>query len=177
MEEFEKSSAEQTLSVIATVILVLGLIGTAVSFFSLCVLWDYSGMDGINWAGIPTAINILIASLLGWSLLNVMVEISMNIRTLRKLKASDKVEVKQDDDWRKEFAVLITLEQKDKARELLYRRILTSDLFKRVLGNKSQANNNILMKDLNDYFIIYLRAIGEESFNVESQNNIYNAFK
>lgn len=177
MEDFEKTSAENTLSSMAIIVLILGILGTVVSFFSLCVLWDYSGMDGISWAGIPTTINILIATLLGWSLLKVMVEISVNIRTLRKLKSSDKVEVRQGDDWRKEFAVFIAFEQKDKARELLYRSILNSDLFKRVVGCKTPENRDILMKDLNDYFCPYLRAIGEESFKVNLSNNIYDIFK
>lgn len=163
------------LASMAIAVLVLGAI---VTFVTSCIEWkSYGGFDEINWMGIPGFVNILMITLVGWALLNVMVDISVNIRTLRILKVSDSVEAKNDDEWKKEFAVLITLKQKDKARELLYRRILTSNSFKHILGNKNQATRDVIMKDLNDSFSTYLRAIGENSFNVEHQDSIYNAFK
>lgn len=87
METKKLTSAEKTLAVMAKTVLVLGIIGSIIVFFATCALWQYSkysgdivGMDGINWLGLPYFILSVMFTLISWSVLSILVEISVNIR-------------------------------------------------------------------------------------------------
>lgn len=88
METKKLTPAEKTLATMAKAVLVLGVIGSIIVFFATCAIWQYSkysggivGMDGINWLGLPYFIFSVMFTLISWSVLSVLVEISVNIRT------------------------------------------------------------------------------------------------
>ena len=88
MKTKKLTSAEKTLSVMAKLVLVLGIIGSIIVFFASCAIWQYSkysggivGMDGVNWLGLPYFIFCIMFTLISWSVLSILVEISVNIRT------------------------------------------------------------------------------------------------
>lgn len=172
MEKKEMSSAEKTLSTMATVVLVLGVIGSIATFFSSCVTWEtkYDGlsMDGINWLGFPILIYIVMATLIGWSLLSVIAEISVNIRQQKGGK---------NDDWKKDFAVLIATEQITMAKTLLYSIILESPQFKKVLEGGREEYHSACLKELHNMYGLYLKALGEDQFKFDKTNELFNAFK
>lgn len=171
----EMTSAEKTLSSMATVVLVLGIVGAIATFFSSCISWEISqysgsikGIDGINWLGLPSLIYIVMATLIGWSVLSVIVEISVNIRL---------GSVTKEDNWRKEFAVLIATDQKQRAKELLYRIILQSPEFSKVLTGGRDEYHAACVKEVNSTYSIYLKAIGDDSFKISESDEIFNVFR
>lgn len=171
----EMTSAEKTLSSMATVVLVLGIIGSIATIFSSCISWDISeysgsinGMDGINWLGLPTLIYIVMATLIGWSVLSVVAEMSVNIRLGR---------VGKDDNWRKEFAMLIATDQKLRAKELLYRVILQSSEFSKVLEGGRDEYHAACVKEVNGTYSVYLKAIDEDGFKISETDKIFDVFR
>lgn len=87
MKTKKLTPAEKTLAAMAKTILVLGAIGSIIVFFASCTIWQYSknsggiiGMDGINWLGMPYFIFCVMFTLISWSVLSILVEISVNIR-------------------------------------------------------------------------------------------------
>ncbi len=159
----------------AIVVLVLGIIGSIATFFSSCIMWDIStysgsinGIDGINWLGLPSLIYIIMATLIGWSVLSVVVEISVNVR---------KGSMGEKDNWKKDFAVLIATDQKKQARELLYRVILESHQFKKVLEGGRDEYHQACVKEVNNIYSVYLKAIGEESFKISESDEIFDVFR
>lgn len=165
----EMTPAEKALSIIAKVVLVFGAIGSIATFFISCIVWDrYDGMDGINWFGLPSLIYIAMATLIGWSILSVITEMSINIRLGR---AHD------ENNWRKEFAVLIATDQKQRAKELLYRVILQSPEFKKVITGGREEYHAACVKDVNSIYSVYLQAIGENCFKINESDNIFDVFR
>lgn len=169
METKKLTTAESTLATMTTVVLVLGIIGSIAVFFSSCISWKISsysgeikGIDGFNWMGLPILIYCVIATLISWSVLSVLVEISANIRS----------ESTQTNSWEKDFAVMIATNNTDKAKEVLYRAIFESDEFKLVLtgGNETFHQGNI--EKLNAKFLKYLKKIGEDRF-IYTENSDY----
>lgn len=167
--------AEKTLSLMSSVVLVLGIIGSIAVFLTSCISWevssysgDINGVNGINWFGFPSLIYVLMATLIGWSLLSVIVEIAVNVRT----KAASSSQT-----WQKEFALLVVLEKKKEARELLYKVIVESEEFKAVLSGGREEYHEGCIKNLNDTYAVYLKAIGEQSFNIDYSNELVNVFK
>lgn len=79
--------AESTLSTMAKVVLVLGIIASIIIFFTTCLAWKVGvwgkieGVDGLNWMGISTLLYCVMGTLIAWSLLSVIVEISVNVRS------------------------------------------------------------------------------------------------
>ena len=176
METKEKlTTAENTLSVMAKVVLVLGIIGSIFIFVFSCLSWNltYGGeldeVDGINWLGFPTLIYCIMATLIAWSLLSVIVEISVNARS----KGNNNVSV----NWQKEFAVAKTLDLNDKAKEILYRVILESDEFKKVLAGGNEIFHQSNIDALNEKFAPYLKEIGEDKFKYTKAIDILNVFR
>ena len=114
METKKLTAAESTLAAMSKTVLVLGIIGSVFAFFSSCIAWEYSkysggivGVDGINWLGFPVLIYCIMGTLIGWAVLSILVEISVNIRT-QKTQSS----------WKKDFAVMVAAGQKEKAKEV-----------------------------------------------------------
>lgn len=172
--EIKLSAAESTLSTMAKVVLVLGIISSIIVFFSACIAWDYStfsheirGVDGINWAGIPSFIYCLMATLVCWSLLSVIVEISVNVRSKSNVS----------EDWKKEFAIAIATGQSIKAKEILYRTIFESEEFKKFLTGGNDTYHQQCIDDLNNKYAIYLKEIGEVQWKYTKPNEMMNAFK
>lgn len=96
METKKLTPAEKTLATMAKTVLVLGIIGSVFVFFGTSVIWQYSkysggivGMDGINWVGLPYFIFSVMSTLISWSVLSILVEISVNIRANNSHKGSE----------------------------------------------------------------------------------------
>ena len=177
METKEKlTAAESTLATMAKVMLVLGIIASIVVFFSTCIAWEYSsysgeirGMNGLNWMGISTFIYCIMATLIAWSVLSVIVEISVNVRSKGNGSISS--------NWKKDFVVAKTAGLNDKAKEILYRTILESDEFKKVLSGGNEVFHQQCIDELNKAFEPYLKEIGETQFKYTEANEILNVFK
>lgn len=173
METKKLTAAESTLAAISKTVLVLGIIGSVIAFFSSCIAWEYSeysggilGADGINWLGFPIFIYCIMGTLIGWSVLAILVEIAVNTRTTNS-----------QSNWEKDFAVMIATNQTVKAKEILYRGIMESEEFKRVLTGGNENYHQECIDSLNMKYSKYLKAIGEESFINIDNTSIYNAFK
>lgn len=170
------AAAESTLSTMARVVLVLGIIASIFVFFSTCIAWKYSsysgeirGMNGLNWMGISTLLYCVMGTLIAWSLLSVIVEISVNVRSKGDGNISN--------NWKKDFVVAKAADLNDKAKEILYRAILESDLFKKVLSGGNETYHQQCIDELNKAFEPYLKEIGENQFKYTEANEILNAFK
>ena len=173
--KIEFTTAEKSLSTMATVVLVLGLVGSIVVFFGNCFIWERSsysgeikGIEGFNWLGLSSLIYIVMATLLSWSLLSIIAEIAVNIR---KMKEGNGL------DWQKEFALLVLLHKKEEAKKILYKEILDSTEFKSVLSGGREEYHNDCIKTLNNKFSVYLKAIGEHEVNIEAESELLNVFK
>lgn len=167
--------AESTLSTMAKVVLVLGIIASIIIFFTTCLAWKVGvwgkieGVDGLNWMGISTLLYCVMGTLIAWSLLSVIVEISVNVRSKGDGNISN--------NWKKDFVVAKAADLKDKAKEILYRAILESDLFKKVLSGGNETYHQQCIDELNKAFEPYLKEIGENQFKYTEANEILNAFK
>lgn len=174
METKSLTTAEKTLSSLAKVVLVLGIIGSIAVFFSSFISWEISpysgdiqGMDGINWMGLPALIYCIMATLIAWSILSILVEISVNVRSGNS----------QITHWEKDFALMVAIGQMDKAKEILYRIIFDSDEFKFVLSGGNEKFHQECIEKLNSKFKKHLNAIGEDSFTYSDSNEYLLAFK
>ena len=142
--------------------LVLGTTGSIIIFFSSCIAWEYSrysggivGVDGINWLGFPSLIYCIMGTLIGWSLLAILVEIAINTQVNNSQA-----------NWKK-----------GKAKEILYRGIMESEEFKQVLTGGNENYHKECIDALNKKYGEYLNAIGEDAFINIDENKIYKAFK
>lgn len=168
------TAAESTLSTMATVVLVLGIIASIFVFAFSCLSWEftYSGgldeVNGINWMGFPTLIYCIMATLISWSVLSVIVEISVNVRSGKEQTSSD---------WKKDFAISYVSGKNDTAKEILYRAILESDEFKKVMSGGNETYHQQCVDELNRIFRVYLEKIGEGEFKYTQANEILNVFK
>lgn len=109
METKKLTAAESTLAAMSKTVLVLGIIGSVIAFFSSCIAWEYSkysggivGIDGFNWLGLPIFIYCIMGTLIGWSVLAILVEIAVNTRTTTS-----------QSNRKKDFAVMVASGQKD----------------------------------------------------------------
>ncbi len=79
--QIEPTSAEKTLSVIATIILVVGILGSLISLVTLAFPDEYGNTsDSFSLMGFAISISILISTLITWSFLKVFCEMAANIR-------------------------------------------------------------------------------------------------
>lgn len=173
METKTLTVAENTLATMSKIVLVLGIVCSVAVFLSSCIQWEYSydreidGIDGINWLGLPMLIYCIMATLIAWSVLSVLVEISVNIRT----KST------QANHWEKDFAVMVSINNIDKAKEILYRTIFESNEFKLVLSGGNEIFHQGCIDNLNVTFGKYLKAIGEDRFTYSESNDYLMIFK
>lgn len=173
METKKLTAAESTLAAMSKTVLVLGTTGSIIIFFSSCIAWEYSrysgdivGVDGINWLGFPSLIYCIMGTLIGWSLLAILVEIAINTQVNNSQA-----------NWKKDFAVMIAVGEKGKAKEILYRGIMESEEFKQVLTGGNENYHKECIDALNKKYGEYLNAIGEDAFINIDENKIYKAFK
>ena len=173
METKKLTAAESTLAAMSKTVLVLGIIGSIVVFFSSCIAWEYSrysggivGADGINWLGFPALIYCVMGTLIGWSVLTILVEIAINTRTNNS-----------QSNWKKDFAVMVAAGEKKKAKEILFRGIMESEEFKQVLTGGNENYHKECIDALNKKYSDYLKAINEDVFINVDENKIYKAFK
>lgn len=165
--------AESTLSTMAKVVLALGIIASIIIFFTTCLAWKVGvwgkieGVDGLNWMGLPTLLYCAMATLIAWSVLSVIVEISVNVRSKGNISTN----------WKKDFVVAKAADQNDKAKEILYRAILESNEFKKVLAGGNDTFHQQCINELNKAFECYLKEIGEKQFKYTEANEILNIFK
>lgn len=174
MEKVTLTTAEKTLVTMAKAVLVLGIIGSIAVFFSSFISWEISpytgetrGMDGINWAGLPALIYCIMTTLIAWSVLSILLEISINVRSGSS----------QMSHWEKDFALMVAIGQVDKAKEILYRIIFDSHEFKLVLTGGNEKFHQECIEKLNGKFKKYLNAIGEDTFTYSDNNEYLMVFK
>lgn len=174
MKKESLTSAEKTLCGMAKAVLVLGSIGSVAVFFSSCIAWEVSsysgeirGMDGINWMGVSALIYCIMATLIAWSVLTILAEISINVRN----KSTNET------PWQKEFALMIALKDNNKAKEILYRAIFNSVEYKKVLSGGNDQYRKQCVDELNNSYSIYLAQIGEKQFAHNTENELFNVFK
>lgn len=170
----EMTPAEKNLSKMASVVLVLGLLITFTTFAVSCLIWEgtYSGAEvqGFNWYGIPNLLLVLLVTLISWSVLSVFVEIAINVRKMSAIEPMS---------WSKDFALKITINHKEEAKEILYKEILSSEIFSELMNTSDAKEDNVqnVIKKINKEYEVYLNAIEESSFNINYGNKIYNVFK
>lgn len=91
-ESKEDSSAEETLKIIAFIILWLGIIATIISLFTVFFVkeidlnYPYAVHHniGFNAARLVTTICTLLGALVSWAVLNVIANISMTLKSINK---------------------------------------------------------------------------------------------
>jgi len=83
-------SAENTLKVIATIILIGGIIGTLICLFTIVMVqnpeYTYTKDLIFNPMGFVTTVSVLLGSLTIWASLRVLSDISMNLKELNSKK-------------------------------------------------------------------------------------------
>ena len=82
-------------------------------------------------------------------------------------------------NWSKDFALKMTINQKEQAKEILYKEILSSKAFAELIRSNTAAEAYKLnmIEKINNEYDTYLRAIGESSFTIDCDNRIYNVFR
>ncbi len=175
IERSKLTVAESTLLIMAKVVLVLGIIASILVFFTVCITWEYSylgtdivGIDKVNWLDFPIFIYAVMATLVTWSLLSVIVEISVNVRCKKGNGNGDK--------WEKDFAIAVATDQKVKAKEILYGEIMRSNEFRKVLSGGKDVYHQQCIDTLNSKYAPYLKEIGEEHFKYTDRNDILDVF-
>lgn len=87
-EKVIDNSAENTLSTIANIILVLGIISTLICAFTICFVtalkpgYSYVTETTFNPVGFATTIAILLSSLASWSIMKVIANISLTLKEM-----------------------------------------------------------------------------------------------
>jgi hypothetical protein len=82
-----KSGAETTLSVIATIVLIGGIIGTLICLFTITWVYNPSwGEKVFNPIGFITTMSLLLVSLTIWASLSVLSNISINVKEINSKK-------------------------------------------------------------------------------------------
>lgn len=166
--------AEKSLYLISTIVLILGIIGALIVFFTSCISWEISysgkitGFEGVNWINLPSFAYVIMATLISWSLLSIIAEIAINVR-LNGINSSQ--------SWQKEFALLVLLDKKAEAKEILYKAILDSKEFKAVLSGGREEYHVGCIETLNKTYSIYLNALGESTFDFDNKNELFKIFK
>lgn len=83
-------SAEKTLKVIATIVLIGGIIGTLICLFTIVIVQNpkYSYVEDLifNPMGFVTTVAVLLGSLTIWASLRVLSDISINLKELNSKK-------------------------------------------------------------------------------------------
>jgi len=83
-------TAENTLKVIATIVLICGIIGTLICLFTIVEIQDpkfeYTKVSIFNPIGFVISISILLGSLTIWASLRVLSDISINLKELNSKK-------------------------------------------------------------------------------------------
>lgn len=88
--------AEDTLSIIADIVLVLGIIGTVVSLFTLAL--EGENHNEFNPMGFAITFSALLSTLISWSVMKVLANISLTLKGInRKIKPADGSEQKEDE--------------------------------------------------------------------------------
>lgn len=84
------NSAEETLTTVAFTILVLGIITTVICFFSICFVetlkpgYEYVTEKKFNPAGFATTVMIFFTSLISWSIMKVLANISLTLKEMNQ---------------------------------------------------------------------------------------------
>lgn len=92
----KNSSAENTLSIIADIVLVLGIIGTVVCLFTIVFVGRHN--DEFNPVGFGITLSGLLSVLISWSVMKVLANISLTLKGInKKLKPADGSEQKEDE--------------------------------------------------------------------------------
>lgn len=84
------NSAEKTLTTIADIILALGIISTLICAFTICFVtalkpgYDYVTETTFNPVGFATTIAIFLSSLVSWSIMKVIANISLTLKEMNK---------------------------------------------------------------------------------------------
>ncbi len=84
------NSAENTLTTIANIILVLGIISTIICAFTICFVtalkpgYSYVTETTFNPVGFATTTAILLSSLVSWSIMKVIANISLTLKEMNK---------------------------------------------------------------------------------------------
>ena len=88
-EKKDENKAEKLLSEMADIILVVGIIGTFICLFTLCFVDKsaYSSEKEFNPSGFVTTVMVLLSSLISWSVMRVLANISLTLKDINaKLK-------------------------------------------------------------------------------------------
>lgn len=80
-----------------------------------------------------------------------------------QIKEKLTVKVVENKDWKKEFTFNLSIDQKGKAKEILYAVIYDSDEFRKLISGNQEYHDRFI-KELNDKFMPFMNAIGEDSF-------------
>ena len=94
-EKKDENSAEKTLATIADIILVVGIIVTVVCLFTLCFVEVPKSMyrteKEFSPSGFATTIMVLFSSLISWSVMKVLSNISLTLKAINsKIKGEEK---------------------------------------------------------------------------------------
>jgi len=168
MGEIKKTSAEFNISIIGTIILVVGILASIITFISNCyVKPDPDSEPVFVLQSVPTAINVLLETLLAWAVCYILCEISLNTR-IKEYGFSK---------WEKDFALEVALNNKEKAKSILYAQILDSVEFSRYVSSSKEESKLRIIESINKKFRIYLDELGIESFKLDTTSPIWNEFK
>lgn len=97
-EKKDENSAEKTLATIADIILVVGIIVTVICLFTLCFVEVpksmYSTKTEFSPSGFATTVMVLFSSLISWSVMKVLSNISLTLKDLNsKIRGEEKPQV------------------------------------------------------------------------------------
>ena len=89
------NSAENTLATIANIVLILGIIATFICLFTLCFVEVpksmYSTKTEFSPSGFATTVMVLFSSLISWSVMKVLSNISLTLKDLNsKIRGEEK---------------------------------------------------------------------------------------
>lgn len=96
-ETKDENSAEKTLATIADIILIVGIIVTVICLFTLCFVEVpksmYSTKTEFSPSGFATTVMVLFSSLISWSVMKVLSNISLTLKELNsKIMGEEKLQ-------------------------------------------------------------------------------------
>ena len=122
----KNSSAENTLSIIADIVLVLGIFGTIVCLFT--IVFEGRDHDEFNPVGFGITFSGLLSVLISWSVMKVLANISLTLKGInRKLKPADGSEQKEDETRPKSLFDYLGEPQGDKVTQPTDHKDITVD--------------------------------------------------
>ena len=119
-------------------------------------------------SGVSTAILVIgiVGCLFSWSIIKGIYAIISSMKY-------EEQNVKNNDDWKRVFCILIALDKKEDAKYLLYEKVINSLSFRNIVASKNEDYKKKEIENINVQYAEMLKSIGLEYFDIDFNNSLY----